>query len=126
MSTAAVFLDTEKDFDTTWNSGLLYKLSELQFSTSLIELSASFLTDEKFEVLVEGEFSTPRQIAAGVPQGSILAPILCSLYINDNPAVGRVLQQVQVGNCQPQYLHIPGRGRYFYNSSTKGPRGHLA
>jgi hypothetical protein len=39
---AGVFLDIEKVFDTTWNSGLLYKLSEFEFSTSLI---ASFLTD---------------------------------------------------------------------------------
>jgi hypothetical protein len=36
-STAAVFLDIEKAFDTTWHSGLLYKLSKLEFSNSLIE-----------------------------------------------------------------------------------------
>jgi hypothetical protein len=38
MSTAAVCLDNEKAFDTTWQPGLLYKLSKLQFSTSLIKL----------------------------------------------------------------------------------------
>jgi hypothetical protein len=38
MSTAAVFLDIKKAFDTTWHPGLLYKLSKLQFSTSLIKL----------------------------------------------------------------------------------------
>jgi hypothetical protein len=47
MSTAAVFLDIEKDFDTTWNAGLLYKLSELQFPISLIKLIAYFLTNRK-------------------------------------------------------------------------------
>jgi hypothetical protein len=36
MSTADVFLDTEKAFETTWHYGLLYKLSELEFSTCLI------------------------------------------------------------------------------------------
>jgi hypothetical protein len=81
MSTAAVFLGIEKAFDTTWHSGLLYKLSELEFSTSLIKLIASFLTDRKFKVLVENEFSTPKEMAAGVPQASILAPILYSLDI---------------------------------------------
>jgi hypothetical protein len=38
-STAAVFLDIEKAFDTTWHPGLIYKLSKLEFSTSLIKLN---------------------------------------------------------------------------------------
>jgi hypothetical protein len=46
MSMAAVLLDIEEAFDTTWHSGLLYKLSELQFPISLIKLIASFLTEE--------------------------------------------------------------------------------
>jgi hypothetical protein len=66
MSTAAVILDIEKAFDTTWHCGLLYKLSELGLSTSLINLIPSFLTVRKFKFLVEGEFLTPRNIAAGV------------------------------------------------------------
>jgi hypothetical protein len=41
--TAAVFLDIAEAFDTTWQSGLLYKLSELEFSTHLIKLIASLL-----------------------------------------------------------------------------------
>jgi hypothetical protein len=60
-------------------------LSEFEFSTSLIKLIASFLTDRKFEVLVEGEFSTPRKITSGVRQGSVLASVLYSLCINDAP-----------------------------------------
>jgi hypothetical protein len=55
---AAVFLDIEKAFNTTWHLGLLYKMSELEFSTNLIKLIASFLADRKFKVLVGGEFST--------------------------------------------------------------------
>jgi hypothetical protein len=59
MSTAAVFLGIEKAFDTTWHPGLLYKLSELKFSASLIKLIASFLSNRKFKVSVEGELSLP-------------------------------------------------------------------
>jgi hypothetical protein len=43
MSTAAVFLAIEKAFHTTWQPGLLYNLSKLQFSTSLIKLIGTFL-----------------------------------------------------------------------------------
>jgi hypothetical protein len=83
MSTAAVFLDIEKAFDTTWQLGLLYKLSKLQFSISLIKLIGSFLSQRKFRVSVEGEMSTPRYMQAGVPQGSVLSPTLYNLCIND-------------------------------------------
>jgi hypothetical protein len=86
MSTAAVVLNIEIAFDTTWHCGLLYKLSE--FSTSLVKLITSFLTDRKLEVKVAGEFTTPVElaIAIGVPQGSVLAPVFYSPYMNDAPA----------------------------------------
>jgi hypothetical protein len=83
MSTAAVFLDIEKGFDTTWHSGLLYKLSKLQLLTNLIKLISSFLSERNFRVSVEGEMSTPSYMQAGVPQGSVLSPTLYNLYIND-------------------------------------------
>jgi hypothetical protein len=79
MSTAAVLLDVEKAFDTTWHSGLLYKLSKLEFSTSLIKLIGSFLSQRKFRVSVEGEMLTPRVMQAGVPQGTVLSPTLFNM-----------------------------------------------
>jgi hypothetical protein len=85
MSTAVVFLDIEKAFDTTWHYGLLYKLSKLEFSTNLIKLLGSFLSQRKFRVSVEGEMSTPRVMQAGVPQGSVLSPTLFNMYIDDAP-----------------------------------------
>jgi hypothetical protein len=83
MSTAAVFLDIAKTFDTTWHPGLLYKLAKLQFLNNLIKLISSFLSQRKFRVSVEGELSTPRYMQARVPQGSVLSPTLYNLYIND-------------------------------------------
>jgi hypothetical protein len=79
MSTAAVFLDIEKAFDTTWHTGLLYKLAKMEFSVNLIQLISSFLSYRKFTVSVEGELSTPRYMEAGVPQGSVLPLTLYNL-----------------------------------------------
>jgi hypothetical protein len=85
MSSAALFLDIKKAFDATWHTGLLYKLSKLEFSINLIKLLSSFLSQRKFRVSVEGEMSTPRVMQAGVPQGSVLSLTLYSMYINDAP-----------------------------------------
>jgi hypothetical protein len=102
MSTAAVFLDIEKAFGKTWRPGLLYKLSELKFSISIIKLNNSFLSQRNFRVSVEGELSTPRDILvqAGVLQGSVLSPTLYSTYINDTPQTpGFYLGLLAVDTC---------------------------
>jgi hypothetical protein len=49
MFTAAVILETEKAFDTTWHRGLLQKVSKLEFSTSIIKLMSSFLSERNSE-----------------------------------------------------------------------------
>jgi hypothetical protein len=62
----------------------------LEFSTSLIKLIGSFLSQRKFSVSVEGEINTPseittpREIRAEVPQDSVLSHILCNMYINNS------------------------------------------
>jgi hypothetical protein len=83
MSVAAVFF--EKAFDTTYHLALIYKLSTLKFSISLLKLISCFLSQRKFRVSVEGETSVPRDTQAGMllVQGSILSPTLYSVHIND-------------------------------------------
>jgi hypothetical protein len=89
MSTAVVFLDIKKAFDTAWHTGLLYKLSRWEFSGNFIKLVSSFLSERKFRFSVEHEMSTLRYMDADVPQGSILSLTLYNLYINDIPqAIG--------------------------------------
>jgi hypothetical protein len=86
VSTAAVFLNIGKAFDTTWHPCLLYNLPKLKCSNNLIKLISSFLTQWKFRVSVEGEVSTPRYMQAMVPQSSDKYNcIMHNLYINDTP-----------------------------------------
>jgi hypothetical protein len=85
LSNTTIYLDIAKVFDTTWHSGLLYKLLELKFSTSVIKFISSFKSQRKLRVSVEGEMSMPRDIQAGVPQYFVLSPTLYSIYVNDTP-----------------------------------------
>jgi hypothetical protein len=80
MSMPTLFLDIEKAFDTTWHPGLLYKLSNLQFSANIIKLTCLFLSSRIFRVLVGGKMSTPHEIQAEVPQDTSYS-ILCIVYV---------------------------------------------
>jgi hypothetical protein len=100
MSTATVFLDIEKAFDTTWHTGVLHK-----FSAKLIKLISSFLSHRKFRVSVDGEMSTPRYMEAGVPQDSVVSPTLYNLYINDTSQSYRCASRYLCG----RYLSVCDR-----------------
>lgn len=90
MHTVAVFLDVAKAFDKVWHSGLIYKLYQLGLPDRLVLIIQNYLNGRSFRFKVEGDRSSSRPIRAGVPQGSVLAPILFSLYTSDIPRYDRV------------------------------------
>ena len=85
MKTGAVFFDLSAAYDTVWRHGLLLKLIETVPCIKICNLIDDMLSNRFFQVHLNGQTSRWRRLNNGLPQGSVLSPLLFALYVADLP-----------------------------------------
>ena len=80
---AAVAIDLSKAFDSVCHPLLLAKLKAYGFTHDALEIMTAYLIGRRQRVKLDGVHSTWRTIKTGVPQGSLLGPLLFNMYVND-------------------------------------------
>ena len=114
--TGAVFVDLRKAFDTVDHSLLLSKLARYGLTPASIQWFKDYLENRQITTQINGTLSEPKSIHCGVPQGSILGPLLFVLYINDLVS--------HVNNCKV-HLYADDTVLYFSGNSIQNVQEHI-
>ena len=102
----AVFMDLSKAFDTIDHKILLHKLKFYGFSDSALKLITSYLSNRSQFVVFDSFSSKLNSITTGVPQGSILGPILFLIYINDLSRATSILDTISFADDTTLLGHL--------------------
>lgn len=95
-----IFLDFSKAFDLVSHEALLYKLERYGFNGTILLWIKAFLLDRKQRVVI-GEFASDwSDVKSGVPQGSVLGPLLFILFVNDIPEILHHISKLFADDCK--------------------------
>ena len=92
QSTHVIYTDIQKAFDSVNHIKLISILKSYGINETLQQWIENFLSDRKQMVAIEDVLSSPCPISSGIPQGSILGPLLFLIYINDIDVCAHPLQ----------------------------------
>jgi len=81
--TLLALFDLSKAYDTVWRDGLLYKMTRMKIDTQAVRWVQQWLANRRNYVTVNKKRSKTTTFSQGVPQGSVISPLLFLIYIND-------------------------------------------
>ena len=83
LQTDVLILDFQKAFDTVPHQRLIRKLDHYGIRDNILKWISNWLTSRTQRVVVDGEISKPVHVKSGVPQGTVLGPLMFLIYINN-------------------------------------------